>query len=1138
MKKLRLATGITTLLVFFFFSNVRAQNFPVDDTSINAAMNQVFALLDKSRVPTGLLLDYGIDFTNLAAYNGTILVDSTRNTSETVMSVYNTLATSIISTNAGSFLHPLYVDSLWQLQRTAEQITLCGLYYQYAQFDPGAVAGGKLTVTNNQVQDVFVGGVWQNPYQVKQVVCMSPSINSYNSNGSYSFNVLLPPGLFLTNSTGAVSSISCDFGDGNGFRTITPGILTHLAYGSGGKKTWTFKYNLAAGGSLQSQTDITLDSVAGGASVFAHPRHGGGVCSAANLIKFKHMMYGFQSAPIPITASASFYGQTENGFMTILYGNSDLKIHNPLIIAEGYDPGDVLKPEQRYGISNINGFINQLYDPVTGVPNSNLSNQILSGNYDIIYVDWAHGSDFIERNGKLLESVINYVNANKVTTTPNILIGQSMGALVSRWALKDMENSGVNHQVRMFVSWDGPHQGANIPIAFQYASRQALSLYVKSNIPSLFNIYNTFIIPLANNYILTANLIRGLYGGSPWAYASGTNLPQLIMSALTLQDYPAPREMLINYITTAGNLDNSIHNTWQSAYRAMGYPTQCVNVAVSNGSECGMTQLFNPGQSLIDIRGNASPSFFSDFFGLTNFANTFLGIALNDPVLIGLGLLPGSSKYSVQFTCNAQPNQTTAQQYVGKISYSKNFFWGGSITHNITNWSFNSNPSILPYDFFPGGRYLTGVNLTDIRYSNFLVKFNLSVLADQPSFCFIPTPSALDIGSGAVSLTFADYDRPYSGSIPLTAPKTSPFSFWATAIGESPNMNEPHIEINQHNGNWVAAQLTGPMFTNACIAYCGGFHINGPATVCAANQTYTINSVSGASYSWFGSAGIQIVSGNGTSTVGVTFSNTDDQQTLFCTVRTSTCGTYTTSFSIAPGLAPPSVTCSQLGNGSCMIVTPRCPTGFFQPYGFAVPNPNWQGITGWQWMVSGGVFNDGTTTRNTIFSVPSITATATGSSGSMTVTVQPINNCGQVTTQFPPLIFVNVSSQQACSPFGGFKVSPNPATTTLSIAPDNELNGLAAPAGGTKEATTGVQATANGTGSAVKGTGAGGSLKGIGFTMIEIFDKTGRRVKHLEFAPGTRNARVDISNLPIDIYIVRLFTGTNWEQHVIRKDAN
>ena len=1139
MKKLRLVTGVSALLMFFFASNVRAQNFPVDDSSINAAMNQVFALLDKSRVPTGLLLDYGIDFTNLTAYNGTILADSTKNNSETVMSVYNTLATSIISTNAGSFQHPLYVDSLWQLQRTAGQITLCGLYYQYAQFNPNAVANGTLTVTNNQVQDVFAGGVWQNPYLVKQVVCMSPSINKYNTYGAYSFNVLLPSGLFLTNSAGSVSSITCDFGDGNGFRVITPGVAISLAYGSGGKKTWTFTYNLAAGGTLQSRTDVTLDSAAGGPVVLARPHHSGGVASAAILGKFKHPMYYCPGVHIPIPTPAPFYGQTASGTMTILYGNADQKIHNPMIIAEGYDPGDVLIPEQLYGETTICDFLNNLEGNDPNHP-SNLATQIFSGNYDIIYIDWTHGSDFIERNGKLLESAINYVNNNKVTTTPIVLVGQSMGALVSRWALKDMENTGATHQVRTFVSWDGPHQGANVPIAFQYASRQALSLYLKSNIPSLLNLYNMFIVPVANNLILNANAFRARYNGSPWAYLQPTNLQQLIMSGLTLQDYPAPREMLIDYINIFGNLDNSIHSSWQSSYQAMGYPTHCVNIAVSNGSECGMTQLFNPGQAMIDIRGNASPSFFSDFFGLSNLATGILAGVLNDPVLFGLGILPGASQYNVQFTCNAQPNQTVAQQYVGKISYSKNFFWGGSITHNITNWNFNSNPSILPYDFFPGGRYITGVNLSSTQYSNLLVKFNLSVLADQPSFCFIPTPSALDIGSGTVSLAFNDYDRAYSGSIPLTAPKTSPFASWTTGIGDRPNMNEEHIEINNHNGNWVAAQLAGPLFTNACISLCGGFHISGPATVCAANQTYSIQpTVSGASYSWSASSGILITSGNGSPTINTTFSNTDVQQTITCIISTPTCGVDTAYFTIEPGLAPPAVTCSQLGNGSCLLVTPRCPSGFFQPYGYAVPNPSWPGITGWQWMVSGGVFSDGTTTKTTILTVPSVTATATGTSGSVTVTVEPINNCGQVTTQFPPLVFVTVSSQQACSPFGNFKVTPNPATTTLSIAPDNAMAGSTVPAVVATESTSGEQATAQGTGvsSSMNGARNSSSVQSS-FTLIEIFDKTGRKVKHLTFAPGTRNALVDISNLPTDIYIVRLFNGTNWEEHIIRKDAN
>lgn len=105
-----------------------------------------------------------------------------------------------------------------------------------------------------------------------------------------------------------------------------------------------------------------------------------------------------------------------------------------------------------------------------------------TNDYDIIYVDWKIGTDYIQRNALLLEEIIRWVNNNKEPLggiiQPNVIIGQSMGGLIARWALRDMENKGQNHQTRLFISYDSLHQGANVPLGYQYLARHARNLYV------------------------------------------------------------------------------------------------------------------------------------------------------------------------------------------------------------------------------------------------------------------------------------------------------------------------------------------------------------------------------------------------------------------------------------------------------------------------------------------------------------------------------------------------------------------------------------------------------------------------------------------------------------------------------------
>jgi hypothetical protein len=204
--------------------------------------------------------------------------------------------------------------------------------------------------------------------------------------------------------------------------------------------------------------------------------------------------------PISIIADDAWCGQRESGYITIQFAASDADgvIRKPLIVAEGFDPGNITNPEQLTGTLTLSDF-------VTGyLPNSSNLDALLTNHYDIIYVDWQNSEDYIQRNALLLEKVIKKVNLMS-GNVPIVLIGQSMGGLASRWALKDMENKGITHHVSTFINWDGPQQGVNVPIAYQYMSRQARSLYNQSAIPGIFNLYNTFTRPI---YTATALINR------------------------------------------------------------------------------------------------------------------------------------------------------------------------------------------------------------------------------------------------------------------------------------------------------------------------------------------------------------------------------------------------------------------------------------------------------------------------------------------------------------------------------------------------------------------------------------------------------------------------------------------------------
>ncbi len=176
MKKLCLwFTGV--IILCLFCENISAQT--ETDTTFFTQMNYIFSHVDKSKVPYGILRDFGMELTNIENYSGTAaLADSNYADIDAFWDVYQTLLTSRVSTAATGFVSSAIADSLWYIQRQPGQIVLSGLYFNYSRFKDNA-AGNYITITNNQLYDKYVGGVWQNPYQSEKAFLISPPVNFY-----------------------------------------------------------------------------------------------------------------------------------------------------------------------------------------------------------------------------------------------------------------------------------------------------------------------------------------------------------------------------------------------------------------------------------------------------------------------------------------------------------------------------------------------------------------------------------------------------------------------------------------------------------------------------------------------------------------------------------------------------------------------------------------------------------------------------------------------------------------------------------------------------------------------------------------------------------------------------------------------
>ena len=812
-------------------------------------------------------------------------------------------------------------------------------------------------------------------------------------------------------------------------------------YTDTGYKEWTYKLTLTDNSNLYAHSNVhilqSIDSSGGDAE-------------------------RYRSGTITITADKTFQGVKGKANVTVDYANADMKFRKPLIVVEGFDPWNILKPEDPAGFTTINTFLND----VTFSLSTSLQN-LLQGNfqqYDIVYVDWNNGTDYLERNAYVLESVIDWVNNKKasdgVSTEPNVVWGQSMGGVIARYALKDMENSSDHHQVRLFISHDAPQQGANVPEGYQHGARQAKDWYVRTGLAGI-------VISVLQPF-----------GFDPY-------------KALTLADEPASKEMLINYVDANNVITNTVHTTWETTLRNLGYPSGDGVVAfrkveVSNGSECATLQPFSAGDLLISYSGNANTRFLGSLLG--EIVIPFASAVTQQPVFF-LGVLPGRNTFSLDLAINSQADGSSNRVYYGKLSYTKKLLGIISITSTLTNRTYNSSSSNLPYDNFPGGYYDLkndfGLDMNSTSFQNALVKFHATAY-EQPIFNFIPTPSSLDIGSGSVTLTKTDYLTSYVGANPPAPPKNSPFNNFITAYNNGSSNDEHHIFIEKRIGDWVADELNGNTPAANCSFLCNssGITISGQNTLCSTPLVYTLNNPpAGTTRTWYATpSGIVSITPSPDGTQATVSKITSGYFTLHVDISNTNCGTLTINGS--------TMRAGGYGSGDYPVSGPSsaCRNSYV-----TYTTNTLMGATGYNW------FYPGTWTYISGQNTTSLTLRTGATTGNFQVGVRVANACDAGGSPGIKMTFVN-----SCG--FAFMASPNPTTGNMTVSTQSQIQAQ-----------------------------AGTSVAQDKIYQIKVVDQNGVLRKQFNYSAGVTTLTIDLSSLMPGIYNLQAYNGSEWSSQSIIK---
>lgn len=263
----------------------------------------------------------------------------------------------------------------------------------------------------------------------------------------------------------------------------------------------------------------------------------------------------------PVTATIPFSPADPPAGFTNPWGAVDIRILPGPGTVEG--SSEILNPEGCYdggrpnltcplvvvpgfsftGESSFNDITNNFGDVIT---------LLQSVGYDVILLNYANGQDYIQRNGLAIRQFLVHTLPEWIIDGRDCaaLVGISMGTQTARYAMRTAELAGEDHHIGLFVSLDGPYQGANIP-----TSIQATVDFLAPEVGDLQPLVDTLDSPAAQQMLIKNRIYLPSW---PWFPIYYQSTPDFV--------------------------------AYYAEANALGLPQDARNVAVANGSGTGTLQ--------------------------------------------------------------------------------------------------------------------------------------------------------------------------------------------------------------------------------------------------------------------------------------------------------------------------------------------------------------------------------------------------------------------------------------------------------------------------------------------------------------------------------------------------------------------
>lgn len=494
--------------------------------------------LNKSNITTGIFYDRVYPFAGLSVFN-----DNYADTSSRVhfLQGYNELYNAAYSHNG--MVEP--DDYLQQVSvKLQSGIVPVGiLNYRFNYLDTTAIQNNLISTSGLLLYDV--PNRPSSPYRERLLSLAAILTDSITTS---SVNFELSSSLYLNNTGNVIANVNVDFGDGSGLHQLSLGQGININYSSSGAKIVHFYINYTNGTQVETYSTIYVNaSLTANRSALKGPTpQGAPICNGFAtpdvLPIVSDIAYqGYENESIPING----HGQA---FIVYHTNTCDRVLRKPIIILNGFDPGS------HHGLKYLH---DRLYYNNSA---NNFGDEMLAKGYDVIYLFYPPytvngkqidgGSDYIQRNAFILIKLIQTVNQTlqqNGSIEKLTIVGPSMGGLISRYALAYMEHNNMPHNTRLWVSFDSPHLGADIPIGDQW----------------------------------TLDYLGNTVGLKPAKLKLDSTI-----------NTPAAKEMLLHHYSTSTESPTPYYtrNNFMQELNNLGFPSQLRKIALINGAGNGLAQ--------------------------------------------------------------------------------------------------------------------------------------------------------------------------------------------------------------------------------------------------------------------------------------------------------------------------------------------------------------------------------------------------------------------------------------------------------------------------------------------------------------------------------------------------------------------